>query len=347
MGTDIIHCDSSIAIAHDPDSTGCRIPADQVKWLNCDDKTKTIFEKCSASGNRTRIRRSIGALGTINVNDDVSLHKRVEATKMTCFWVMEDDINENNDNECLPCRERFATFADLRWHLADSTTDDHNGFPVKITYSLDGHWCQIDVSKRHYPEDTQSYRHGFEEVLPDGLGMWQTITEARPGTCDKLKRHQDTHIPDGAAISVAQNIIEQCLNPAKNLYNRDKPSMIALGDNRLGQGEWFCKECRKKGYSRSESSAADNDNGRDKLDYDDDGDEKKRGHSNRPTACDPNDSTESSAQDSRGKSREKSPNPQPRKKRRVANYIEATVAQDVILAYDADLPPARIRLWLI
>ena len=96
------------------------------------------------------------------------------------------------------------------------------------------------------------------------------------------------------------------------------------------------KECRKKGYSRSESSPADNDNGRANLDYDDDGDEEIRWNLNRPAACDPDDSTEASAQDTRRKSREKSPNPQPRKKRRMTNDGEAPVAQDVILAYHED-----------
>lgn len=636
LKTDIIHCCSSITIAHDPDSMGCRILADQLKWVNCDDKTQTIFEEVSAPGKRTRIRRSICSDGTINVNDDVRLHKRVEATRMTCFWVMEDDINENNDNECLLCRERFATFVDLRWHLAYSTTDDHDGFWVKIMYSLDGQWCQINVSKRHYPEDTESYCHGFDEVFPDGLDMWQKITEIRPDTYDKLKRHTDTtlfrsanqqvldykvndvsckwkfwpchwgeeapeqtsdsgqcliclkecgsfrglrdhlmhgnvwhrwcvtilhgddplkveiclenmptlglfferkskaigvssshpsvlqrpqdvqgakrplasaffhspvnpvywdidirlrakpgtcqiyrtyeciacdmdvfstfeelqdhllhdnehenhtvlfagpkggadrcirlskrhstqissrgeapqsrtksptgivsavsehakslpisplhplsssvpqlcvgiqkaatalhctfiaaskssgttglgnikpqiaskepatkapHISHDAAISVAPNVIERCLNSAKNLYNREKLSVIALKDNDIGQEGWFCNESRKRGYSRSAPSAADNDNGRDKLDYDAHGDEKTRWNWNRPAGWDPNDSTGSSAQDSRRKLREKNPNAQPRKKRRMTNDIEATLAQDVILAYDAN-----------
>ena len=49
----------------------------------------------------------------------------------------------------------------------------------------------LGLKKKHYPEDTENHRRGLEEVFPDGIDMWQTITETQPDTYEKLKRHTD------------------------------------------------------------------------------------------------------------------------------------------------------------
>ena len=232
------------------------------------------------------------------------------------YWITFDEKDHITNRKltiarCHICKVTFSEFWDLRDHL--ESVDSHPDRSIKILY--DKNKCHIRVRltlvgdppfvEKVFNEYTEkSKRVSGGPRRPDKQSSSVSSTPFVADAFSAVRRHSPQALQKGRTSHDSQLRPLSSANPA-TLHKRCK---------------W---------------SAGDNDSGIDKLEYEDDSDEKKRWNSVRPSAFDPNDSTESSAQDSRGNSREKSPNPQPRKKLRMTNDIEVTATQDVIQAYDA------------